>query len=76
MAAFDQMMHELEDSKLGKNRGPSPPRMFGNGAQEYFDKYGANINHLAQIGGFYSNQFGLYANIALVSCKESSALEG
>ncbi|KAF8472418.1 thiolase-like protein [Gautieria morchelliformis] len=49
LAAFHLMMHELEDTKLGQNHGPSPPRLFSNGAQEYFDKYGANVNHLAQI---------------------------
>ena len=50
MGAFYKMMHELEDANLGKNHGPSAPRLFSNGAQEYFDKYGANIDHLAQIG--------------------------
>lgn len=40
---------ELEKD-LGANHGPGAPRMFANGAQEYFDKYGANVNHLAQIG--------------------------
>jgi sterol carrier protein 2 len=52
LATFHLMMHELEDTKLGQNHGPSAPRLFSNGAQEYFDKYGANVNHLAQIGKF------------------------
>ena len=50
MAAFHTMMNELEDAKLGNNYGPMAPRLFSNGAQEYFDKYGATVNHLAQIG--------------------------
>ncbi len=42
---------DVEESlSSGKNFGPWAPRMFANGAQEYFDKYGANITHLAQIG--------------------------
>ena len=36
---------------LGANHGPGAPRMFANGAQEYFDKYGGNVEHLAKIGG-------------------------
>ncbi|KAI0793316.1 thiolase-like protein [Abortiporus biennis] len=41
---------ELENTlSSGENFGPYAPRIFANGAQEYFDKYGANINHLAQI---------------------------
>lgn len=34
----------------GENFGPGAPRMFANAAQEYFDKYGASIEHLAKIG--------------------------
>lgn len=41
---------ELESSELGKNHGPGAPRMFDNGAQEYFLKYGGGIEHLAKIG--------------------------
>lgn len=42
---------QVEESLTsGKNFGPWAPRMFANGAQEYFDKYGADITHLAQIG--------------------------
>ncbi|KAI0757395.1 thiolase-like protein [Daedaleopsis nitida] len=41
---------ELEENlSTGENHGPGAPRMFGNGAQEYCDKYGATVNHLAQI---------------------------
>ncbi|KAG6854252.1 hypothetical protein C0991_008945 [Blastosporella zonata] len=39
---------ELEQ-ELGENHGPGAPRMFSNGAQEYFAKYGGNIEHLAKI---------------------------
>ena len=34
----------------GTNHGPWAPRLFANAGQEYFDKYGATIEHLAQIG--------------------------
>ncbi|KAH9921420.1 thiolase-like protein [Fomitopsis serialis] len=33
----------------GLNHGPNAPRMFANAAQEYMDKYGATVTHLAQI---------------------------
>jgi len=47
---FNQATVELESTMTtGKNFGPGAPRMFANGAQEYFDKYGANINHLGKI---------------------------
>ncbi|OJT14337.1 Non-specific lipid-transfer protein [Trametes pubescens] len=47
---FNDASAELEESmSAGQNHGPGAPRMFANGAQEYFDKYGANIRHLAQI---------------------------
>ncbi|EIW65014.1 thiolase-like protein [Trametes versicolor FP-101664 SS1] len=47
---FNDASFELEESlSVGQNHGPGAPRMFANGAQEYFDKYGANIKHLAQI---------------------------
>ncbi|TDL15833.1 thiolase-like protein [Rickenella mellea] len=48
MAPFHFTMNNIEE-KQGKNHGPTSPRMFANGAQEYFDKYGANIEHLAKI---------------------------
>lgn len=44
------MMTEMTEETLGKNHGPGAPRMFGNGGQEYFDKYGGNIETLAKIG--------------------------
>lgn len=45
------MSTELESTlSAGENHGPGAPRMFANGGQEYFDKFGANVNHLAQIG--------------------------
>ncbi|CAK5267946.1 unnamed protein product [Mycena citricolor] len=41
---------DLETSQgLGKNRGPDPARMCANGAQEYFQKFGGGIEHLALI---------------------------
>lgn len=42
--------HAIEREGLGENHGPGAPRLFGNGAQEYFQKYGGSIEHLAQIG--------------------------
>lgn len=45
-----------EHMSAGENFGPRAPRMFANGAQEYFDKYGANIEHLAKIGMYHSIQ--------------------
>lgn len=47
-----QRSTELEELEgLGENHGPSAPRIFSNGAQEYFNKYGGNVEHLAKIGG-------------------------
>lgn len=40
---------ELELAGLGENHGPGAPRMFSNGAQEYFVKYGGGVEHLAKI---------------------------
>ncbi|TBU64639.1 thiolase-like protein [Dichomitus squalens] len=49
-AVFNTASIELEETlSSGKNHGPGAPRMFSNGGQEYFDKFGGNINHLAQI---------------------------
>jgi len=43
--------YELEaDLTTGVNFGPLAPRMFSNAAQEYFDTFGANVDHLVQIG--------------------------
>ncbi|KAF8966905.1 sterol carrier protein 2 [Flammula alnicola] len=45
---FNHRSEELEDI-LGENHGPGAPRMFDNGAQEYFMKYGGGVEHLAKI---------------------------
>ncbi|KZV61374.1 thiolase-like protein [Peniophora sp. CONT] len=37
------------EERLGENKGPNAPRMFDNGAQEYFNRYGGNAQHLAKI---------------------------
>lgn len=51
MTPFHVTMETIETEVLGgSNFGPAAPRMFADSAQEYFDKYGANIGHLAQIG--------------------------
>ncbi|KXN84815.1 Non-specific lipid-transfer protein [Leucoagaricus sp. SymC.cos] len=39
---------ELED-EFGENHGPGAPRVFDNGAKEYFAKYGGGVDHLAMI---------------------------
>lgn len=49
-AILGTISQEIEQGGLGENYGPSAPRMFGNGAQEYFEKYGGGIEHLAKIG--------------------------
>ncbi|KAF8624860.1 hypothetical protein AX15_005739 [Amanita polypyramis BW_CC] len=41
--------HELERGVITENHGPLTARMFDNGAQEYFTKYGGNVEHLAKI---------------------------
>ena len=46
---INKRSEELE-VELGENHGPGAPRMFDNGAQEYFEKYGGNVEHLAKIG--------------------------
>ncbi|KAF9526021.1 thiolase-like protein [Crepidotus variabilis] len=45
---FHQRTIDLEND-LGENHGPGAPRLFDNGAQEYMDKFGASVNHLAMI---------------------------
>lgn len=50
MILFNQRSQEMEDDHLGENHGPGAPRMFDNGAQEYFQKYGGSVEHLAKIG--------------------------
>lgn len=49
MKPFHLVMDMTEET-LGANHGPGAPRMFANAAQEYFDKYGGGIEHLAKIG--------------------------
>lgn len=50
---FSNKTQELEsDLKTGKNFGPNAPRIFGNAGQEYCEKYGADITHIARIGVF------------------------
>jgi sterol carrier protein 2 len=50
MAPFYTLTAELESGTVLPNSGPNAPRMFANGAQEYFDKHpGAGIEHLAKI---------------------------
>ncbi|KAI0072356.1 thiolase-like protein [Panus rudis PR-1116 ss-1] len=50
MQALNEASAEVEGSlSTGQNFGPGAPRMFANAGQEYFDKYGATIEHLAQI---------------------------
>jgi sterol carrier protein 2 len=48
MVLFHQRSYQLEET-LGENHGPDAPRMFDNGAQEYFTKYGGGVEHLAKI---------------------------
>lgn len=38
---------------VGENHGPAAPRMFDNGVQEHFLKYGGDVEHLARIGALY-----------------------
>nr|CAL91039.1 putative thiolase [Nidula niveotomentosa] len=49
IALFNERSEDLEREEFRENHGPGAPRMFGNGAQEYFAKYGANMEHLAKI---------------------------
>lgn len=50
MILFNKRTHEIEEESLGANHGPGAPRMFDDGAQEYFNKYGGGVEHLAKIG--------------------------
>jgi sterol carrier protein 2 len=43
-----QRSQDMEGS-VGENHGPGAPRMFDNGAQEYFMKFGGGVEHLAKI---------------------------
>jgi len=45
---INQRSAELEDD-IGANHGPGAPRIFDNGAQEYFMKHGGGVEHLAKI---------------------------
>ncbi|KII86519.1 hypothetical protein PLICRDRAFT_44117 [Plicaturopsis crispa FD-325 SS-3] len=50
MQPFNDLTDTVEAPlSSGANHGPGAPRMFANGAQEYFDKYGGDITHLAKI---------------------------
>jgi sterol carrier protein 2 len=49
VALISQRSIDMEDH-IGENHGPGAPRMFDNGAQEYFMKYGGGVEHLAKIG--------------------------
>ncbi|EGN91798.1 hypothetical protein SERLA73DRAFT_173334 [Serpula lacrymans var. lacrymans S7.3] len=50
IALFNERTKELEASMTaGSNFGPGAPRMFANAGQEYFEKYGGSIEHLASI---------------------------
>lgn len=49
MRPFDRVV-DMTEQTLGVNHGPGAPRMFANGAQEYFNKYGGSSEHLAKIG--------------------------
>jgi hypothetical protein len=40
----------MGQDERGGNFGPGAPRLFSNGVQEYFDKHGGTVDHLAQIG--------------------------
>lgn len=47
---FNKRTIDLEKTLTsGTNFGPGAPRMFGNAGQEYMDKYGAEVKHLAMI---------------------------
>ncbi|EIW86273.1 thiolase-like protein [Coniophora puteana RWD-64-598 SS2] len=50
IALFNKRTAELEhDLSAGTNFGPGAPRLFANAAQEYFDKHGGGVEHLARI---------------------------
>ena len=67
---------EIELAGLGENHGPGAPRMFSNGAQEYFVKHGGGIEHLAMIGWLhqYSASFIDLDSDPSISVQESQAL--
>jgi sterol carrier protein 2 len=48
---FNSASIETESTlSAGLNHGPGAPRIFANAGQEYSDKYGSTIEHLAMIG--------------------------
>ncbi|KAL0950581.1 hypothetical protein HGRIS_007376 [Hohenbuehelia grisea] len=49
IALFNTKTVEIEEKTLGMNHGPGAPRMFGDGGEEYFQKYGGSIETLAKI---------------------------
>ncbi|KAF8724828.1 hypothetical protein AX14_008577 [Amanita brunnescens Koide BX004] len=49
LALWHLRTEELEREVIAPNFGPFSARMFDNGAQEYFMKYGGGIEHLAKI---------------------------
>jgi sterol carrier protein 2 len=63
MIPFNEASIEVENSILAPNKGPMVARLFGNGATEYFQKFGGGIEHLAQIGkwlmGMYLSSYNL-----------------
>ncbi|KAF8207618.1 putative thiolase [Mycena galopus ATCC 62051] len=46
---LNERTRAIEKENARENHGPGAPRLFSNGAKEYFDKYGGTIEHLAQI---------------------------
>lgn len=51
---FNTASSETEDAlSSGTNHGPGAPRIFANAGQEYIDKYGATVEHLAKIGMWF-----------------------
>lgn len=53
----------------GNNFGPNAPRMFANGVQEYFDKHGGSIEHLAQIGMIFRKFPGVENSFSISASK-------
>ena len=50
LALWQFRTEDLEREVITANSGPFSARMFDNGAQEYFMKYGGGVEHLAKIG--------------------------
>ncbi|KAJ7903657.1 sterol carrier protein 2 [Mycena olivaceomarginata] len=49
LCCLDERTRAIEQETLGENHGPGAPRLFSNGAKEYFQKYGGTVEHLAKI---------------------------